>query len=46
MTLPPHQSAADIESFIARWSGGDGEQERANYALLSLTHNAELRPWL
>lgn len=24
---------ADLESFIARWSAGDGGQERANYAL-------------
>jgi len=25
--------AADLESFISRWSSGDGGQERANYAL-------------
>lgn len=26
-------SPADLDAFIARWSGGDGGQERANYAL-------------
>jgi hypothetical protein len=25
--------SADLEAFITRWSGGDGGQERANYAL-------------
>jgi hypothetical protein len=25
--------SADLESFIGRWTAGDGGQERANYAL-------------
>ncbi|MDI9848974.1 class I SAM-dependent DNA methyltransferase [Rhodoblastus sp. 17X3] len=33
MNIAPPQPSANIESFIARWSGGDGGQERANYAL-------------
>ncbi|MGD0183843.1 MAG: DNA methyltransferase [Roseiarcus sp.] len=31
MNLAPANSAADIETFISYWSGGDGGQERANY---------------
>ena len=30
---PETVSPATVEAFIARWSGGDGGQERANYAL-------------
>ena len=26
-------AAAEVKAFIARWSAGDGGQERANYAL-------------
>lgn len=34
MSRPPAKaSSADPETFIARWSDGDGGQERANYAL-------------
>ncbi|TAL80303.1 MAG: class I SAM-dependent DNA methyltransferase, partial [Beijerinckiaceae bacterium] len=33
MSSSPPNLRADVESFIARWSGGDGGQERANYAL-------------
>ena len=29
----PAKPAPDINAFLARWSGGDGGQERANYAL-------------
>ncbi len=32
-TLMPAPPAAHIEPFIARWTSGDGGQERANYAL-------------
>jgi hypothetical protein len=32
MNRPPPHSPGDLEAFLARWSGGDGGQERANYA--------------
>jgi hypothetical protein len=31
--LRPPMPSTYLESFIARWSAGDGGQERANYAL-------------
>jgi hypothetical protein len=33
MTSPPDQSSENAETFIARWQGQEGGQERANYAL-------------
>ena len=32
-TFMPIAPIANLDSFIARWSAGDGGQERANYAL-------------
>ena len=33
MPPAPEKHAPDLEAFIARWSAGEGGQERANYAL-------------
>jgi hypothetical protein len=32
-TTIPSTPVANLDSFIARWTTGDGGQERANYAL-------------
>jgi hypothetical protein len=33
MTSPPNQISQKLETFIARWQGQEGGQERANYSL-------------
>jgi hypothetical protein len=32
-TFMPNAPVANLDSFIARWTSGEGGQERANYAL-------------